>query len=57
MTDLEKAILDSNLSGGGPAVTKRPRSAEKFDWTPIRYAQKVNALLDEPEAVYYSPHL
>jgi hypothetical protein len=58
LSDDEKAILD--FEGGGwwkYAGAKETAIREAFGWSATRYFQVLNALLDRPEAVAYSPLL
>lgn len=58
LTDEEKAILDFE---GGPwwkyAGAKETAVLEKFGHSATRYYQRLNALIDRPEALAYAPLL
>lgn len=55
MNDLDRAVLD--FAGlrwkylGAQATAIR----EQFGWTATHYFQRLNALLDDPEALIYAP--
>ncbi|HEY9315826.1 DUF3263 domain-containing protein [Williamsia sp.] len=57
MTDLEQRILDFEgqwwrVRGGKEAAIR-----EQFGWSAVRYAQKLNAVLDSNDAVAHDPLL
>lgn len=56
-TDLETVILDFESQWWQARGNEEAAIREEFDWTPIRYAQKLNAVLDDLQAIEYDPQL
>lgn len=50
MTDLEREILDFEGQWWRARGNKESAIRETFGFSAIRYAQKLNAVLDDPEA-------
>jgi hypothetical protein len=56
LTTDDLALLDfADLWWPGTAARKRLRSGERFGLHPTRYYQRLNALIDHPEAVQRRP--
>lgn len=57
VTDQDKAILDfeTEHSWWKYAGAKEAEIRDRFDLSPTRYYQRLNELLDDPEAATYSP--
>lgn len=57
MTDLERAILDFEARWWQQRGNKEAEVVRRFEMSAIRYAQKLNQILDNPEALAYNPIL
>ncbi|MCK0517916.1 DUF3263 domain-containing protein [Williamsia sp. DF01-3] len=57
MTDLERAILDFEARWWQQRGNKEAEIVRRFEMSAIRYAQKLNQILDNPEALAYNPIL
>lgn len=57
MTDLERAILDFESKWWQYAGNKEAEIVRRFEMSVIRYAQKLNHILDNPEALAHGPVL
>ncbi|WP_437423938.1 DUF3263 domain-containing protein [Williamsia muralis] len=57
MTDLERAILDFESRWWRYAGGKEAAIVRRFEMSVIRYHQKLNQILDNPEALAYNPIL
>lgn len=57
MTDLERAILEFEAKWWQFAGNKEAEIARRFEMTAVRYTQKLNHLLDNPEALAHDPIL
>ena len=57
MTDLERAILDFEAQWWQRRGNKEAEVVRRFEMSAIRYAQKLNQILDNPEALAYNPIL
>lgn len=57
MTDLDRQILEFESKWWRYAGDKEAVIRDQFGWSPIRYAQRLNSLLDDPEAHAHDPHL
>lgn len=55
LTDVELAILEVERSWWKHAGAKDTAIREKFDMTPTRYYQVLNALINRPEAIEADP--
>lgn len=55
MTDLEQAILEVESRFWRHAGAKEDHVRQHLDLTPIAYYQRLNALLDRPEALAEAP--
>lgn len=55
MSDLERAILDVESRFWRHAGVKEDHVRERLGLTPIAYYQRLNAVLDRPEALAYRP--
>ncbi|MFT4199826.1 DUF3263 domain-containing protein [Gordonia sp. (in: high G+C Gram-positive bacteria)] len=57
MTDDDKALLDFAEKWWRQAGAQHDAIDRELGLTPTRYFQRLNALLDDPEALAYSPQL
>ncbi len=57
MNDTDRAILDFESQWWRHAGVKERDIRERFGLTPTRYYQRLNRLLDEPEALEQHPTL
>lgn len=57
MDDTDRRILEFESQWWRARGNKEAAIREEFNWTAIRYAQKLNAVLDDPEALAHNPHL
>lgn len=57
MTELERAILDVESRFWRHAGAKEDHVREHLRLSPVSYYQRVNALLDRPDAVEYAPQV
>ena len=57
MTELERAILDFETQWWKLAGNKEAEIVRRFGLSSIRYAQKLNQILDNPEALAHDPIL
>lgn len=57
MTDLERRILDFEAQWWQSRGNKEAAIRELFGWSAVRYVQKLNRLIDNPEALAHDPHL
>lgn len=55
LTDRERAILDFEAAWWQQRGAKEDAIRAQFDISPVRYTQLLNQLLDQPEALAYSP--
>lgn len=55
LTDLERELLDFAGQWFKYAGAQEQQIRDRFDMSGTRYWQKVNALLDRPEAMAYAP--
>lgn len=55
MTELERQILDFEAKWWKLAGNKESEIVRRFEMSVIRYAQKLNNLLDDPEAHQHNP--
>lgn len=55
MTDLERAILDVESRFWRHAGAKEDHVRQNLGLTPGTYYQRLNALLDRPEAIAHAP--
>ena len=56
-TDLERVLEFERRWWGSATGRKEARIRREFDWSPARYYQVLNALLDEEAALRYDPVL
>ncbi len=56
-TDLERVLEFERRWWGSTTGRKEARIRREFDWSPARYYQVLNALLDEEAALRYDPVL
>lgn len=57
MTGLEREILDFEARWWQQRGNKEAEVVRRFEMSAIRYAQKLNQILDNPEALAYNPIL
>ena len=57
MTDLDRQVLEFEGKWWRYAGNKEAAIRDQFGWSPIRYAQRLNAVLDDPDALKHNPHL
>jgi hypothetical protein len=57
LSDDERAILDFERKWWRLAGAKEQAIRDRFEMSPMRYYQSLNALLDVPEALAYDPQL
>jgi hypothetical protein len=57
MTDLDHQILEFEGKWWRYAGNKEAAIRDQFGWSPIRYAQRLNAVLDNPKAQQHNPTL
>ena len=57
MTDLERAILEFEGRWWRARGNKESAIRGQFGWSAVRYAQKLNAVLDSNEALAHDPVL
>lgn len=57
MTDLERRILDFESQWWQYAGNKEHEIVRRFEMSVVRYTQKLNNLLDDPEALAHNPIL
>ncbi len=57
LSQTHAAILDFERSWWSADSTKDAEIRERFGFSPTRYYQELNALLDNPDALAYSPLL
>lgn len=57
LTELEREILDLERSWWKFPAVKETTVRERWDMSPTRYYQLLNALIDRPEALAYDPML
>lgn len=57
LSDLDAAILDFEVRAPRAVGRKEEAIRAQLDLTPVRYHQRLNALLDLPAAQEYSPVL
>ena len=57
MNDMDRAILEFELEHWNFQGNKERVIQERFDCSPNRYYQRLNRLLDEPEALQQQPAL
>jgi hypothetical protein len=57
MTDLDCAILDFESQWWRARGNKEAAIREQFGWSPVRYAQKLNQILDNSDALAHNPHV
>lgn len=55
LTDEDRAILDFERGTWRHRSLKEQAAREQFGLSAVRYAQRINALIDRPEALAYSP--
>lgn len=55
MTDLDRAILDIEAKTWRYAGAKEATVRAELGLTPVRYYQRLRALMVDPEAVAYAP--
>lgn len=55
LTDRDRQILDFERAWWQQRGSKEDAIAERFGLTPVRYYQRLNQILDLPEAVAYAP--
>ncbi|TWS20986.1 DUF3263 domain-containing protein [Tsukamurella asaccharolytica] len=55
MTDVDRQILDFERSWWQQRGSKEDAIVANFGLTPVRYYQRLNQVLDTPEAVAYAP--
>ena len=57
MTDLDRQILEFEAKWWRARGSKEAAVREEFGWSPVRYAQRLNAVLDSDEALARDPIL
>lgn len=57
LTDVDLAMLDFEHQRFLYAGIRDQAIRDQFDLTPTQYAQRLNALLDDPEALRHAPTL
>lgn len=57
MTDLERQILDFESQWWRARGNKETEIRQLFGWSVVRYAQKLNQVVDNPEALEHDPIL
>ena len=57
MTDLERRILDFEAQWWQYVGNKEHEIVRRFEMSAVRYTQKLNNLLDDPEALAHNPIL
>lgn len=57
MTDLERQILDFESQWWRARGNKEKEIRQLFGWSTVRYAQKLNRVVDNPEALAHNPIL
>lgn len=55
MTELERSILDFESKWWQARGNKEAEIRRQFEMSAVRYAQKLNNLLDDPEAHQHNP--
>lgn len=55
LTEVERAVLDFERAWWKHPGAKDAAIRERFDWSPVRHYQVLNALLDRPEALAADP--
>ena len=57
MTDDDRAMLAFERKWWQFAGNKEAEIATQFGMTPVRYYQRLNAVLDDPQAIAFDPQL
>ncbi len=55
LTDLERAVLDFEAKWWRHQGSKETAIREQFDLSETRFYQRINTLIDRPEALAYAP--